>query len=89
MPEKALCLLQPKVLSCVIHMVVGKARHEVVAVIVIGLHSERDAVLVAGLLCRSDKVLGEKLTLLVEVVAGTLAMVRNALDGRKSSIVGG
>jgi len=82
MPEKALCLLQPKVLGCVIYMVVGKARHEVVAVIVIGLHSERDAVLVAGLLCRRNKVLGKKLTLLVEVVTSTLAIVRHAFRGR-------
>lgn len=53
-------------------MVVRKGRHEVVAVVVVGLHAELDTLVVASLLGCLHKVFGQKLSLLVEVVSGTL-----------------
>jgi hypothetical protein len=58
-------------------VLVGKRSHKVVAVVVIGLHAEVDALVVAGLLRRLNEVLWQQLSLLVEVVAGTLIGVRN------------
>jgi cytochrome b len=59
-------------LRCPINVIVGKGSHEVVAVVIVRLHAQLDTLVVAGLLSRVDKVLGEKLALLVEIVAGTL-----------------
>jgi hypothetical protein len=60
-------------------MVVGKRRHEVVAVVVVRLHAEIDALVVTSLLGRIDEVFGEELFLLVEVVASTLDFVSKFL----------
>jgi hypothetical protein len=46
-------------------------------VVVIGLHAEVDALIIACLLCRLNKVLWQQLSLVVEVVAGTLLDVSN------------
>jgi hypothetical protein len=56
-------------------MLVGERGHEVVAVIVIWLHAELDALVVAGLLRCLHKVLREQLLLVVKVVSGTLIRV--------------
>ena len=55
-----------------VDVVIGKGGHEVVAVVVVGLHSQVDTLVVARLLGGLGQVLGQKLALLVEVVAGTL-----------------
>ena len=53
-------------------MLVREGGHEIVAVVIVGLHAQVDALVVARLLGRSDEVLWQQLLLLVEVVAGTL-----------------
>jgi hypothetical protein len=68
-------LLDSQVLRRPCNMVVCKSGHEVVAVVVIGLQPEVDALFVARLLSRLDEVLGKKLLLLVEIVAGTLRCI--------------
>jgi len=64
--------LHSEVLRCVVDMLVRKRCHEVVTVIVIRLHSQLDAVSVASLLCCFNKILWQKLALLVKIVASTL-----------------
>jgi hypothetical protein len=59
-------------LRCPINVIVGKGSHEVVAVVIVWLHAQLNALIVAGLLSRVDEVLGKKLALLIEIVAGTL-----------------
>jgi hypothetical protein len=54
-------------------VVVGECGHEVVAVVVVGLHAELDALVVASFLSCLDEVLWKKLTLLVEVVTRALS----------------
>ena len=54
-------------------VVIGKCSHEVVAVVVVGLQTKLNAVVVASLLSCLDKVLRQQLLLLVEVVSGALA----------------
>lgn len=54
-------------------VVVREGRHREVAVIVVGLVADLDA-LDAGLLGGLLQVLGEKLALLIEVVAGSLVL---------------
>ena len=65
-------LLYTQVLRCICNMLIRKARHEVIAVIVVWLEAEVDALVVASFLCRCYQVLGEKLFLFVKVVASTL-----------------
>jgi len=59
----------------VVNMVVGESSHKMVAVVVVWLESEVDAVRLTNLLGCLDKVLWQKLLLLVEVVTGTLSYV--------------
>lgn len=54
-----------------LNVVIGKGRHSVVGVVVIGLVADIQTT-DAGLLGSSDKVLGEELSLLVEVVTSSL-----------------
>jgi hypothetical protein len=54
-------------------VVIGECSHEVVAVVVVGLHAELDALVVASFLSCLDEVLWKKLTLLVEVVTRALS----------------
>jgi len=65
-------LLRAEVLGRPLDVVVGKRSHEVVAVVVVGLHAKVDALVVAGFLCRLHEVLWQKLLLLVEVVSSAL-----------------
>lgn len=55
-----------------VDVVVGKRRHEVVAVIVVWLHAQLHAVALARALGGLDKVFRQQLLLLVEIVAGAL-----------------
>lgn len=55
-----------------VDVIIGKGCHEVVTVVVVGLHSQIDTLFVAGLLSGLGQVLGQELALLVEVVASTL-----------------
>jgi hypothetical protein len=59
------------VLRRVRNVLVRKAGHEVVAVVVVRLETDVNA-LVTRLLCCRDEVFGEKLALFVEIVAGAL-----------------
>jgi hypothetical protein len=59
-------------LRCPLNVVVGKCSHEVVAVVVVGLHAELDALVIASFFGCLDKVLRKKLALLVEVVSSAL-----------------
>ena len=54
-----------------LNVVIGKGRHSVVGVVVIRLVAHIQTA-DAGLIGSSDKVLGKKLSLLVEVVTGSL-----------------
>ena len=75
-------------LRMVRYMLVCEARHEVVAVVVVGLQPEVDALVVARLLGRLDEVLRKQLLLLVEVVASALhsvSMLLTAGDGWASA----
>lgn len=65
-------VLGKKVLRGPFHVLVREGGHEVVAVVVVGLHAQVDALVVACLLGRGNEVLRKQLLLLVEVVAGTL-----------------
>lgn len=62
-----------EVLGGMLDVVVREGRHREVAVIVVGLVADLDA-LDAGLLGGLLQVLGEKLALLIEVVAGSLVL---------------
>lgn len=53
-------------------VVIGKRGHGVVAVVVVGLIADIDALLVTRFLCRFGEVLGQELPLLVEIVARSL-----------------
>lgn len=53
-------------------MLIGEGSHEEIAVIVVGLHSDVHSLVVARLLSRLGEVLGQELSLLVEVVTSTL-----------------
>ena len=64
----------------VFYVVICEGRHEVVAVVIVGLHPKLDALAVARLLSRFEKVLGKKLLLLVKVVARALIAVRCCLQ---------
>lgn len=55
-----------------IDVVVGESSHKVVTVVVVGLHSQVDSLLVARFFGGLGEVFGQELALLVEVVAGTL-----------------
>lgn len=57
-----------------IHMLIGKRCHSVIAMVVVGLVADLNALHVV-LGCRLFEVLGEKLPLLVEVVAGSLVII--------------
>lgn len=46
-----------KVLGGMIHMVICKSRDEEVAVVIVGLHSQLDILVVAGFFCGLYKVL--------------------------------
>jgi hypothetical protein len=78
-------LLRAQVLRCPLHMLVRKASHEVVAVVVVGLHAKLYALVVASLLGRLNQVLGKKLALFVEVISGALSNVSTAFVERKRS----
>jgi hypothetical protein len=55
------------------HMIIRKGRDEVVAMIILGLQSQRNVLLlITTLLDRRDKVLRQQLALLVELVIGSL-----------------
>ena len=54
-------------------VIIGKGSHEVIAVIIIWLHAEIDALVVAGFFCCLDKILGKQLLLFVEVVSCALS----------------
>lgn len=69
-------ILGIEVLRRPIDVVICERSHEVVAVVIIGLHAELDALVVASLLGCFDKVLGQQLLLLIEVVAGALHLIR-------------
>jgi hypothetical protein len=56
-------------------MLIRKARHEVIAMIIIRLKAELDAFVVASLLGSLDEVLGQQLALFVEIVARALEWV--------------
>lgn len=62
-----------------VDVVIGKGGHEVVAVVIVGLHSQVDSLVVARLFSGLGQVLGQELALLVEVVAGTLREYISAL----------
>jgi hypothetical protein len=54
-------------------MIIRKGRDEVVAMIILGLQSQRNVLLlITTLLDRRDKVLRQQLALLVELVIGSL-----------------
>lgn len=57
-PKQAFCLLVQEIFGSVIHMIVGERGHEVVAVVVIGLHSHVDSLFMSRFLCGFDEVLG-------------------------------
>jgi hypothetical protein len=75
LPSIRVDLLHAQVLRCPFYVLIGKRRHEVIAVVIVGLHAEVDALVVTGLLGCLDEVLWQKLTLLIEVVASTLVVV--------------
>ena len=54
------------------NMVVCESSHEVVAVIVVRLHAELNALVVTSRLGGFDKIFGEELALLVEIVSSAL-----------------
>lgn len=56
-------------------MVISKSGHEVVAMVIVGLHAELNALVVTSFLGCLYKVLGEKLALLVKVVSGALVLL--------------
>jgi len=64
--------LAQQVLCSMVDVIIGKGGHEVVAVIVVGLHSQVDTLVVARLFSGLGQVFGQELALLVEVVASTL-----------------
>lgn len=66
--------LSKQELGRMIHMVIGKRCHSVIAMVVVGLVSDLDA-LHAVLGCRLFEILGKELALLVEVVAGSLVII--------------
>jgi hypothetical protein len=63
------------------NMLVRERSHEVVAVVVVGLHAQVDAFVIAGFLRCLHEVFGQELVLLVEVVASALASVSNVCSG--------
>lgn len=65
--------LLEKVLGGMLHVVIREGRHREVAVVVVGLVADLDA-LDTGLLGGLLQVLGEELALLVEVVASSLVV---------------
>ena len=69
------CLLCSQVLCCPCYVVIRKCCHEVVAVIVIRLHAELNALVVTSFLGGLHKVLRQQLPLLVEVVSGSLTVL--------------
>lgn len=66
-------LLDTQVLRRPRNVVIGKSGHEVVAMVVVGLHAELNVLVVASFLGCLNKVLGKELALLVEVISGALA----------------
>jgi hypothetical protein len=56
-----------------LNMIVSKRSHEVVAMVVVGLHAELDALVITGFLGCLDKVLRKELALLVEIISSALA----------------
>lgn len=72
-------LLDSQMLRRPCNVVVCKCGHEVVAVIVVGLQSQVNSLVVACLLGRLDEILGKKLLLLIEVVASTLYLISTYL----------
>lgn len=66
-------VLRKKVLRGPLNVLIRKAGHEVVAVVVVGLQPQVDTLVIARFLGRGEEVLGQQLLLLVEVVCGTLA----------------
>ena len=70
---KSMHVLRIQVLRRPLDMVICERGHEVVAVVVVRLQAELDALVVACLLCCLDEVLWQELLLLVEVVAGALS----------------
>ncbi len=57
-------------------VVIGKRSHGVVAVVVVGLVADIDALLITRFFGRFGEVLGQELPLLVEIVARSLESVR-------------
>ena len=56
-------------------VIVRKRSHEVVAVVIVGLHAKVDALVMTNSLGRLDEVFGQELALLVEVVSSTLFII--------------
>jgi hypothetical protein len=61
-------------------VIVSECGHEVVAVVVVGLHAKLNALVVASFLGCLDKVLRKELALLVKVVTGTLTQLVIRID---------
>lgn len=55
-----------------LNMIVRKGRNKEVAVIIIGLHPQLDALINTSFFCSGHEILWKQLTLLVEIVSGTL-----------------
>ena len=79
---KSMHVLRIQVLRRPLDMVICERGHEVVAVVVVRLQAELDALVVACLLCCLEEVLWQELLLLVEVVAGALNIVSMSWDSR-------
>ena len=62
------------------HMLISEGSHEVVTVVVVGLHAEIDTAVVTRFLGGCDEVLRKKLTLLVEVVSSTLKWSARSIE---------
>jgi hypothetical protein len=73
-------------LGRILHMVVCKRCHEVVAVIIVFLESEVDTFVVSGLLGGLDEILRKQLLLLVEVVASSLPRISTRGDAIESTV---
>jgi hypothetical protein len=67
-------------LRCIRHMLVCERSHKEVAVVVVGLHPEVNALVISGFFRGFDQVFREKLLLLVEVVTCALPSV-NTMHG--------
>ena len=70
-----------------INMIICKASHCKVAVVVVGLKPDVDTLLLTGLFGSSDEVFGKELRLLVEIVASALVVVSKDKRAGRSDIL--